>query len=277
MTERVFKFNHYCHPREGGDPIYLNPFYFGSAIYCYSNQSQNALRSRSMDFITNLSISEITAFIQIIMIDLSLAGDNAIVIGMAASCLPKEQRGKAIAFGIIGATVLRILFALFTVQLLKVPGLIFVGGLLLSWVSWKMYKQIRYSKHEVCPLKPGDKTVKGKKLRLQDAVKQIIIADVSMSLDNVLAVAGAAREHIWVLVFGLVFSVILMGAAATVVERLLRKYEWLAYAGLAIIMYVALDMVGSGGNRASYVYGKYGLIFYPPGQPALPMLFSVQL
>jgi len=201
-----------------------------------------------MDFITNISLSEISAFIQIIMIDLSLAGDNAIVIGMAASCLPKEQRGKAIVWGILGATVLRILFALCTVQLLKIPGLVFIGGLLLCWVSWKMYKQIRYSNHSTCPLTPSDKTVKGKALRLQDAIKQIIIADVSMSLDNVLAVAGAAREHMWVLVFGLVFSVVLMGAAATVVERLLRKYEWLAYIGLAIIMYVALDMVGSGGK-----------------------------
>lgn len=202
---------------------------------------------KKMDFLPSLSVSEISAFIQIIMIDLSLAGDNAIVIGMAASCLPKEQRNKAIVFGIVGATVLRIIFALFTIQLLKIPGLVFVGGLLLCWVSWKMYKQIRYG-CEIQEHSQKSKSGKTGNAALIEAIKQIIIADVSMSLDNVLAVAGASREHVWVLVFGLVFSVVLMGAAATVVERLLRKYEWLAYAGLAIITYVAFDMVGEGGK-----------------------------
>ncbi|MDD3288198.1 MAG: TerC family protein [Alphaproteobacteria bacterium] len=191
------------------------------------------------------SVAEISAFFQIVMIDISLAGDNAIVIGIAASGLPASQRAKAILFGIMGATVLRILFALFTVQLLKIPGLMFIGGVLLCWVSWKMYCQLRYMRQDT-----SDETgaaVK-KSYTMIDAIKQIVIADFSMSLDNVLAVAGAAREHTWVLVSGLILSIALMGAASSVIERIIRRYHWIAYAGLLIIVYVAAKMLWDGGQ-----------------------------
>jgi len=192
---------------------------------------------------------------QVIMIDLVLAGDNAVVIGLAASGLPKDQRNKAIFVGIIAATVLRIGFASVTTQLLQVLGLILVGGILLLWVSWKMWRELRdgHAQEEGVEAVTGedinaDGTVGapvGRKT-FRQAAWQIIVADVSMSLDNVLAVAGAAREHPGVLVIGLVLSIALMGLAATFIARLLQKYRWIAYVGLAIILYVALDMIYRG-------------------------------
>ena len=192
---------------------------------------------------------------QVIMIDLVLAGDNAVVIGLAASGLPKDQRNKAIFVGIIAATVLRIGFASVTTQLLQVLGLILVGGILLLWVSWKMWRELRdgHAQEEGVEAVTGedinaDGTVGapvGRKT-FRQAAWQIIVADVSMSLDNVLAVAGAAREHPGVLVIGLVLSIALMGLAATFIARLLQKYRWIAYVGLAIIVYVALDMIYRG-------------------------------
>jgi YjbE family integral membrane protein len=188
---------------------------------------------------------------QVIMIDLVLAGDNAVVIGLAASGLPKDQRNKAIFVGIIAATVLRIGFASVTTQLLQVLGLILVGGILLLWVSWKMWRELRdgHAQEEGVEAVTGedinaDGTVGapvGRKT-FRQAAWQIIVADVSMSLDNVLAVAGAAREHPGVLVIGIVLSIALMGLAATFIARLLQNYRWIAYVGLAIILYVALDM-----------------------------------
>ena len=194
-------------------------------------------------------------FLEVIMIDLVLAGDNAVVIGLAAAGLPKEQRGKAILIGIIAATVLRIIFALMTTVLLGIIGLLFVGGVLLLWVCWKMWRELRTPHHDEAEAIEGkdlneDGTVAGvpeKKKSLRDAVIQIVIADVSMSLDNVLAVAGAAHGHPEILVFGLILSVLLMGLAATFIARLLHKHRWIAYIGLLIILYVAIEMMWKGG------------------------------
>ena len=196
------------------------------------------------------------ALMQVIMIDLVLAGDNAIVIGLAAAGLPKEQRTKAILVGIFAATVLRIFFALVTTQLLAIVGLLLAGGVLLLWVCWKMWRELRAGQADD---DRADEALSGQDLNadgtiagggpaktFKQAAWQIVIADVSMSLDNVLAVAGAAREHPTVLIIGLVLSIALMGLAASFIARLLHKHRWIAYLGLAIILYVALDMIWRG-------------------------------
>jgi YjbE family integral membrane protein len=187
----------------------------------------------------------LTALMQVIAIDLVLAGDNAVVIGLAAAGLPADQRKKAILVGILAATVLRIIFASITVQLLAIVGLLLAGGLLLLWVCWKMWRELR-SQHGA----EGEdalEAAEGKpKKTFWQAASQIVIADVSMSLDNVLAVAGAAREHPTVLVAGLALSIAMMGIAANFIARLLTKHRWIAYVGLAIILYVALDMMYRG-------------------------------
>lgn len=195
-----------------------------------------------------ISSEHLTALFQVIMIDLVLAGDNAIVIGLAAAGLPEEQRKKAILIGIVAATVLRIGFASVTVQLLQIIGLLLAGGVLLLWVCWKMWRELQMS-HEQPKLQSlsAASTIDASapaahQKTLSQAVWQITIADVSMSLDNVLAVAGAAREHPMILIFGLALSIALMGFAANFIARLLEKYRWIAYVGLAIILYVALDM-----------------------------------
>jgi YjbE family integral membrane protein len=205
---------------------------------------------------TDLFVPEaIAAFFQVIIIDLSLAGDNAIVVGMAAAGLPPAQRTRAIVFGMMGATVLLVLFAGITTQLLKIVGLLFAGGVLLLWVCWKMWRELRYGSEELEAVEAltgfdinSDGTIAGRAPRktLAQAAMQIIVADLSMSLDNVLAVAGAAREHPFVLVFGLSLSIVTMGIAASFIARLLQKYRWIAYIGLAVIFYVALDMVYRG-------------------------------
>ncbi len=198
----------------------------------------------------------ITAFFQVVIIDLSLAGDNAIVVGMAAAGLPPAQRTRAILFGMMGATVLLVLLAGITTQLLKVVGLLFAGGVLLLWVCWKMSRELRWSETEELEAVEAltgfdinaDGTIAGRARRktLAQAAAQIVIADLSMSLDNVLAVAGAAREHPLVLVFGLSLSIVTMGVAATFIARLLQKYRWIAYIGLAVVLYLALGMVYRG-------------------------------
>ena len=196
----------------------------------------------------------LSAFLKVIMIDLVLAGDNAIVIGLAAAGLPKEQRGKAILVGIAAATVLRVLFAAATAQLLQVVGLLLAGGILLLWVCWKMWRELRTSAAEEIQaekalenLDDTDRAVAAAPRKtFGQAAWQILIADVSMSLDNVLAVAGAAREHPVVLVFGLVLSIALMGLAASFIARLLHRHRWIAYVGLAIILYVAGEMIYRG-------------------------------
>lgn len=202
------------------------------------------------------TVEALTALLQVIMIDLVLAGDNAIVIGLAAAGLPKEQRTKAIIIGIIAATVLRIVFAAATTQLLQIVGLLLAGGVLLLWVCWKMWRELRTSHeeevqgeealHDADLDKDGQVAGTAPRKTLSQAATQIIIADVSMSLDNVLAVAGAAREHPEVLVFGLILSIALMGVAASFIARLLNKHRWIAYVGLAIILYVALEMIYRG-------------------------------
>ena len=209
-----------------------------------------------LEFIQSLTSGEaLWALGQVIMIDLVLAGDNAVVIGLAAAGLPKDQRNKAIFVGIIAATVLRILFASLATQLLQVLGLILVGGILLLWVCWKMWRELRdgHAEEEGIEAVTGedvnaDGSIAGTAPRktFAQAAWQIIVADVSMSLDNVLAVAGAAREHPGVLVIGLALSIALMGLAASFIARLLNRHRWIAYVGLAIILYVAIDMIWRG-------------------------------
>jgi len=188
----------------------------------------------------------IAALIQVIMIDLVLAGDNAVVIGLAAAGLPPEQRSRAILVGIIAATVLRIAFAGIAIELLEIVGLLLAGGILLLWVCWKMWRELRGPDHKEAEaaLSTGDGKAPHK--TFAQAAWQIVIADISMSLDNVLAVAGAARDHPAALVFGLVLSIVLMGVAATFIARLLNRHRWIAYVGLAIILYVSFDMIWRG-------------------------------
>jgi YjbE family integral membrane protein len=201
-----------------------------------------------------LTAQALTALLQVILIDLVLAGDNAIVIGLAAAGLPAEQRSRAILIGIGAATVMRIGFAAVTTQLLQIVGLLLAGGLLLLWVCWKMWRELRAQHAEAeteqafdVDVNPdGTAVVRGPRKTLAQATWQIIIADVSMSLDNVLAVAGAAREHPLVLVFGLVLSIALMGIAASFIARLLQRHRWIAYVGLAVILYVAIEMIYRG-------------------------------
>ena len=193
------------------------------------------------------SPSAMAAFGQVLMIDIMLAGDNAIVVGALAAGLPRDQRRKVILIGIIAALVLRILFALVVTQLMQIVGLIFAGGLLLLWVSWKMYRELHPADGEGSPEMMGDehsgiasaKTFAG-------AAWAVALADVSMSLDNVLAVAGAARAHPGILVIGLVLSVALMGLAANFIAKYIERYRWIAYVGLAVILYVAGHMIYDG-------------------------------
>lgn len=186
--------------------------------------------------------AEFVALLQVLLIDLVLAGDNAIVVGLAVNGLPAEQRRRAIFLGVAAATLLRIVFALVTLQLLAIVGLLFAGGALLLWVCWKMYRELRRPHGAQVAATAAPKTMRA-------AMIQIMLADISMSLDNVLAVAGAAREHPWVLVLGLAISVVLMGAAASLVARLLDRYRWLAWIGLAIVLYISLKMLWEGGHE----------------------------
>ena len=198
----------------------------------------------------------LTALAQVVAIDLVLAGDNAVVIGLAAAGLPREMRTRAILVGILAATVLRIVFALAASQLMAITGLILAGGVLLLWVCWKMWRELRHghaneeqSAQEAladADLNRDGVIAPAPRKTFRQAAIQIIIADVSMSLDNVLAVAGAAREHPSVLVIGLALSIALMGLAASFIAQLLNKHRWIAYVGLSIILYVALKMIWEG-------------------------------
>lgn len=196
--------------------------------------------------------SGFAVLMQVIAMDLVLAGDNAVVIGLAAAGLPAHQRPKAILIGIIAATVLRIGLALIATKLLGIPGVVFVGGLLLSWVVYKMFMELQAGHGEEHHADGVPKPARQK--TLGQAALQIVIADISMSLDNVIAVAGAAREHPTVLIIGLVFSIALMGLAATFIARLLDKHRWIAYLGLAIIAYVAVSMLWEGGHQLLTMY-----------------------
>lgn len=199
-----------------------------------------------------LGTDVLTALLQVVLIDLVLAGDNAIVIGLAAAGLPEAQRSKAILIGIVAATMLRILFAGLATQILRIVGLLLAGGILLLWVCWKMWRELHGSSAGSIETKEAAGAVAGTnpegrpRKTLVQATSQIIVADVSMSLDNVLAVAGAAREHPVVLIFGLVLSIAMMGAAASFIARLLQHHRWIAYVGLIVILYVAVEMTFRG-------------------------------
>lgn len=179
------------------------------------------------------------ALAQVLMIDVVLAGDNAVVIGLAAARVPVEMRKKVILWGLIAAVVLRIAMAVVAVKLLAIIGLMLAGGILLLWVCWRMWRDLSGDKGHAAPEIEAGASVKR-------AIIQILVADVSMSLDNVLAVAGAARDHLDVLIIGLLMSVALMGAAASYIAKLLERYRWIAYVGLAIVLYVALSMIWHG-------------------------------
>ena len=194
------------------------------------------------------SQAAIAAFLQVIMIDLVMAGDNAIVIGLAAAGLPKERRARAILVGIIAATLLRIRFAQIAIKLLAIVGLLLAGGMLLLWVCWKMGRELR-GPNQTTPSGARGGNAHIPRKTFAQAAWQIALADVSMSLDNVLAVAGAARDHPVALVFGLGLSIVLMGFAASLIARLLNRQRWIAYVGLAIMLYVALDMIWRGGHE----------------------------
>ena len=181
------------------------------------------------------------ALAQVVMIDIVLAGDNAVVIGLAAARVPPEIRRKVILLGLAAALVLRVALAVVTVQLMQIIGLTLAGGILLLWVSWRFWRDISRapaSSHAVLDASAS----------LRRAILQIVLADISMSLDNVLAVAGAARDHRDVLIIGLLLSVALMGMAANLIARLLERYRWISYIGLAIVIYVALSMIWHGSH-----------------------------
>jgi YjbE family integral membrane protein len=193
--------------------------------------------------------AELSAFLQVVMVDLVLAGDNAVVVGMVAAAVSPERRARVIMLGILAATLMRVAFALITVQLLEILGLTLAGGLLLLWVSWKLWREIREQRRHrrAAAEHTGDEAPWVQRPKsVSQATLQIVLADVSMSLDNVLAVAGIAREHTWVLVSGLALSVAFMGLAASVIARLLQRHHWIAYIGLAIIFYVACAMIWEG-------------------------------
>jgi YjbE family integral membrane protein len=188
----------------------------------------------------------IAAYLQIVLINIVLSGDNVIVISMAAASLAPALRSKAVVAGIGAATVIRVVFALLATQLLAVPGLQVAGGVLLLWVCWKMFLELREGND--ADAASGDAHAAGQKT-LSQAVLQIVVADVSMSLDNVLAVAGAAQRNWPALVFGLLLSVVLMGVAATLIAKILARYRWIGWLGLAIIVYVALNMLYTGADQ----------------------------
>lgn len=196
-----------------------------------------------------LSQASIAAFLQVIMIDLVLAGDNAVVIGLAAAGLPKARRARAILIGVVAATVLRLVFAGVALKLLQIVGLLLAGGILLLWVAWKMWRELRGPDQKETEAALTAREVHLPRKTFAQAAWQIVLADVSMSLDNVLAVAGAARDHPAALVFGLGLSIVLMGVAASLIARLLNRHRWIAYVGLAIILYVALDMIWRGAHE----------------------------
>ncbi|HEY0927056.1 TerC family protein [Brevundimonas sp.] len=221
-----------------------------------------------MEFLSSPELgSQLTALGQVVMMDLVLAGDNAVAVGLAAAALPQDQRKKAIMIGLIAAVVMRIGFALITSWLLGLIGLLLAGGLLLLWVCWKMWRELReQATHDQAEAEkelelamsiehgtgPSPEELGLKRKTFGAALVQIMIADITMSLDNVLAVAGAAHEHPWIMVFGLVLSIGLMGVAATYIAKLLHRYRWIGYVGLVIVLYVALHMIWDG-YRATVV------------------------
>jgi YjbE family integral membrane protein len=184
-----------------------------------------------------------SALAQVLMIDIVLAGDNAIVVGAIAGGLPAEQRRRIIVIGVVAALVLRIVFALMVTWLLGIVGLVLAGGLLLLWVAWRMYRDI--TRHRL----PEDAHGVAPASSFVGAAWSVAVADVSMSLDNVLAVAGAARNHPGILIVGLIFAVALMGVAANIIAHYIERFRWIAWVGLAVIVYVALKMIWEGWHQ----------------------------
>lgn len=195
-------------------------------------------------YIDPLMLSQSLAFIQVVFIDVVMAGDNALAVGIAAAGLAPDKRRLAIFYGLIGAVILRIAFVLLTVTLLEIPGLLLAGGLLLLWVCWKMWMELR--DHHTIAESPDPAKIKKAKT-LFSAVLQILAADVSMSLDNVLAVAGVSQQYVAILAFGLLFSIALMGFAANLIADILHKYRWIGYLGVLVVLGVALKMIYEGG------------------------------
>jgi YjbE family integral membrane protein len=200
-----------------------------------------------------IGIPQLGALLSVVIVDVVLAGDNAIVVGMAAAGLPHERRRTVIILGIGVATVLRILLAYFAVQLLAIIGMTLAGGVLLLWVSWKMYREFWQMRVDEKAAAAGDPCCRPRgRIRRKsagEALSQIVLADVSMSLDNVLAVAGIAREHFGLLAFGLLLSVALMGVASTYIARLLDRHFWISWVGLGIITFVAMRMIWEGSTE----------------------------
>lgn len=196
----------------------------------------------------SVSLPAIIAFLQVVMIDVTLAGDNAVVIGLAVRSLTPQERQKAIFIGVGFAALIRILLALVAVKLLAIVGLTLAGGFLLLWVCWRMYREMRDNAGAEADAKPAPGG-------LGKAIIRIVIADLSMSLDNVLAVAGAAREHPGIMVMGLALSVLLMGLAASLIARLFERYKWIAWVGLLIVLAVAVELIVKGGGE---VWGHVG-------------------
>ncbi|WP_332678701.1 TerC family protein [Brevundimonas sp.] len=227
-----------------------------------------------MEFLSSPELaSQLSALGKVVMMDLVLAGDNAVAVGLAAAALPQEQRKKAIMIGLIAAVVMRIGFALITVQLLAIVGLMLAGGLLLLWVCWKMWRELReQATHDQAEAErelelalsiehgkgPSPEELGLKRKTFGAALVQIMIADITMSLDNVLAVAGAAHDHPWIMVFGLVLSIALMGVAATYIAKMLHRYRWIGYLGLVIVLYVALHMIWDGYRSTVIRTGNVG-------------------
>jgi YjbE family integral membrane protein len=219
------------------------------------------------DFSNLGSPSALAAFFQVLMIDIVLAGDNAIVVGALAAGLPADQRRKVIMIGVIAALVLRVIFALMVTWLLGLIGLVFAGGILLLWVAWKMYRDIHHNEAVESPGSPEIEGDEDSGIRpaksFWGAAWAVALADVSMSLDNVLAVAGASKDHPGIMIVGLIFAVALMGVAANIIAKYIERYKWIAWVGLIVIVYVAFKMIYDGWvdpqlGVGRYVYGLIG-------------------
>lgn len=213
---------------------------------------------------------DIAALLQVVLIDLALAGDNAVAVGLAAAALPREQQRRAIFWGIVMALVLRILFAGVTIELLQIQGLLFVGGLLLFWVAWRMWQDLKAhqpvmvgdpvaGEHVAEAIATGGKAPK----TFASALLTIVIADVSMSLDNVLAVAAVSKHNVYIMAFGLVLSVVLMGVAATLIARIIERHRWIAVVGIVVIVFAGTRMIWEDGHN-----------FFPAVVPAIPSVLG---
>ena len=186
---------------------------------------------------------------QVLLIDLTLAGDNAVVVGLAVINLPRHERRIAILFGIIAATAMRVALATVALRLLAIIGLTLAGGLLLLWVCWRMYRELRGQQQTLAGDEASGIEKRAAPGDMRRAMLRIVLADLSMSLDNILAVAGAAGQHLWVLVTGLVVSVLLMGAAASLVARLLERHRWIAWIGLLVVLAVSIELIVKGSHQ----------------------------